>query len=291
MKTPKLKIVLFFSSVLFAVFLSFFYILSSKTFGASFCGISLSGIPPYYDDNSNSVTINATLSDEGVKNGYILWLGGTKKLDQKIGTQASDSVIFNLNFSGNVSIGEVNSVALQECQDPACNTFWPANDNCKQQFCVYKDQPTECPSISFTTVKDPYKLCGTENPTHNPNFDATAYQKCVECLSENPTLADFKFSETKSWTSLGCIDSSVQGIATWVFNNIYYFIGGIAFLLMLYGVFIIITSSGNPEKLNEGKSIIIAALTGLIFALFIAFIIKIVGIDILGLPDFSFTKP
>jgi hypothetical protein len=57
--------------------------------------------------------------------------------------------------------------------------------------------------------------------------------------------------------------------------------GGIAFLLMVYAGFQIMTSSGNPTKLQAGKELFGAAISGLLLLIFSAFIMRVVGVDIL----------
>lgn len=64
--------------------------------------------------------------------------------------------------------------------------------------------------------------------------------------------------------------------------------GGIAFLLILYAGFMIMTSAGNPERLKAGQELITSAISGLILLIFSIFILKFIGIDILGLNSFGF---
>ncbi len=59
--------------------------------------------------------------------------------------------------------------------------------------------------------------------------------------------------------------------------------GGIAFILILVGGFQIITSSGNPERLKAGRELLTSALAGLILLVFSVFILRIIGVDILGI--------
>ena len=66
--------------------------------------------------------------------------------------------------------------------------------------------------------------------------------------------------------------------------------GGIAFLLILYGGFMVMTSSGNPERLKAGQELLTSAISGLILLIFSIFILKFIGIDILGLCKFGFGK-
>jgi hypothetical protein len=64
--------------------------------------------------------------------------------------------------------------------------------------------------------------------------------------------------------------------------------GGIAFLLILYGGFMVMSSSGDPERLKAGQELITSALAGLILLIFSVFILKFIGVDILGLCRFGF---
>lgn len=59
--------------------------------------------------------------------------------------------------------------------------------------------------------------------------------------------------------------------------------GGIALLLIGYGGFMVITAGGNPQKVQAGKELITASLAGLLFIIFSAFLLRLVGIDVLGI--------
>lgn len=53
--------------------------------------------------------------------------------------------------------------------------------------------------------------------------------------------------------------------------------GGLAVLLIIVGGYKIMTAGGDPAKVSEGRSIITAAITGLILILFSVTIITIIG--------------
>ena len=59
--------------------------------------------------------------------------------------------------------------------------------------------------------------------------------------------------------------------------------GGIAFLLMLFAGFQIMTSAGNPDRLRAGQELLTSAVSGLILLIFSVFILRVVGVNILGL--------
>jgi len=64
--------------------------------------------------------------------------------------------------------------------------------------------------------------------------------------------------------------------------------GGIAFLLMVYSGFMIMTATGNPERLKAGQELLTSAISGLILLVFSVFILKFIGINILQLCKFGF---
>ena len=58
---------------------------------------------------------------------------------------------------------------------------------------------------------------------------------------------------------------------------------GLAFLLSLWGGVTLILGAGNPEKMNEGKEIITSAVSGLLFIIFSVVLLRIIGVNILGI--------
>lgn len=92
-------------------------------------------------------------------------------------------------------------------------------------------------------------------------------------------------------TAVGCIpindtNAFISFILKWAIG----IGGGIAFMLILVSGFQIMTSSGNPEKLQAGKELMTSAIAGLIMLIFSVFILKVIGVDILGLNKFGFGK-
>ena len=66
--------------------------------------------------------------------------------------------------------------------------------------------------------------------------------------------------------------------------------GGIAFLLIVYASFMIMTSAGNPERLKAGQELLTSAISGLVLLIFSIFTLKFIGVDILGLDKFGFNQ-
>ncbi len=102
-----------------------------------------------------------------------------------------------------------------------------------------------------------------------------AQDKCLTCHTKKPPGV---------FTPFGCIDVEPQKFVTAILRIAIGLAGGIAFLMIIYGGFVIMTSSGNPERINSGKEIITSSLAGLFLIVFSVIILRIIGVDILGIP-------
>ena len=84
-------------------------------------------------------------------------------------------------------------------------------------------------------------------------------------------------------TALGCIPNDPAAAIPLIVNWAIGIGGGIAFLMLLYGAFTLITAGSNPEKVQEGKSVIGSAVSGLFFIILSVVLLRIIGVDILKL--------
>jgi len=88
-------------------------------------------------------------------------------------------------------------------------------------------------------------------------------------------------------TALGVVDvTDANAFVAWFLRFALGIGGGIAFLLMLLGAFQIMTSAGNPERLQAGKELITSALAGLLMIIFSVFLLSLIGVRILPIPGF-----
>ncbi len=84
-------------------------------------------------------------------------------------------------------------------------------------------------------------------------------------------------------TAIGCIPTDIKVLIPFLLPWLFGIAGGIAFLLILFGAFQILTSAGNPEKVQNGQQIITNAVIGLLFIIFSVFIINLVGEPIMSI--------
>lgn len=103
------------------------------------------------------------------------------------------------------------------------------------------------------------------------------YDKCMACITK----------DDHTWTVLGCLPTSPGGFTQAALQVLTSVVGGVAFLALLYGGALILTSSGNAERLAAGKSILASAIGGLILVVFAVFILRFIGVEIFALPGFG----
>ena len=90
-------------------------------------------------------------------------------------------------------------------------------------------------------------------------------------------------------SAIGCIPvGDTNSFMGWILGWAVGVGGGIAFLLIVYASFMVMTSQGVPDRLKAGQELLTSAISGLIMLIFSVFILKFIGVDILGLNDFGF---
>lgn len=87
-------------------------------------------------------------------------------------------------------------------------------------------------------------------------------------------------------TAIGCIPvGDTNSFMGWILGWAVGVGGGIAFLLIVYASFMVMTSQGDPTRLKAGQELLTSAISGLIMLIFSVFILKFIGIDILKLDN------
>lgn len=90
-----------------------------------------------------------------------------------------------------------------------------------------------------------------------------------------------------SWTAIGCIEADPGKFIAKFLGIGIGMAGGIAFLLILFSGFQIMTSAGNPEQLTAAKELMGSAIAGLLLIIFSIFLLQLIGVSILGIPGFK----
>lgn len=86
-------------------------------------------------------------------------------------------------------------------------------------------------------------------------------------------------------TAIGCVPVETQKdflvfALTWALG----IGGGIAFILIIYATFLIMTSSGVPDKIKAGQELLTSALAGILMLVFSTYILQLIGVSIFHIP-------
>jgi hypothetical protein len=96
---------------------------------------------------------------------------------------------------------------------------------------------------------------------------------------------------TQLRTAIGCIpvlEGGINGLLIFLLRWAVGIGGGIAFLLIIYAGFMVMTAQGNPERLKAGQELLTSAISGIILLIFCVIVLKFIGVDVLGLDAFGF---
>lgn len=125
------------------------------------------------------------------------------------------------------------------------------------------------------------------SPASSASQQPAQYQVCDFLPSDKQRDCNRCFQGGEAWTAIGCIPTDPSGFLAKFLGLGVGIAGGIAFLLILLGGFQMITSTGNPEKLNAGKELVTSAISGLVLIIFSLFLLRLIGFNILGIPGFG----
>lgn len=118
-------------------------------------------------------------------------------------------------------------------------------------------------------------------PPYNPCEGVINKSACLRCLGITTTGRDDGSGRAGhfSYTAIGpggCIPVDAGPFAAEVIKILFGIAGGVAFLLILYGAFICITSGGDPQKAQACKETITSAIVGLLMLIFSLLIIRLI---------------
>jgi hypothetical protein len=88
-------------------------------------------------------------------------------------------------------------------------------------------------------------------------------------------------------SGLGCIPTKPEALVTWALPYLFGIAGGLSFLLIVYGFFLMATSSGDAKKMAGAQETITSAISGLLISIFALFILRLVAVDILQIPGLA----
>lgn len=127
-------------------------------------------------------------------------------------------------------------------------------------------------------------------PTPPPHPEGNLARRCEgeKCSSAGGTLCGGDNVKNPGiQTAIGCIHTIPKEFVKDFMRLGVGIGGGVVFLLIILGVFRMLTSAGNPQSLKEGQDILTSAVIGLLLVIFATLLLKIIGVDILNIPGFT----
>jgi len=132
-------------------------------------------------------------------------------------------------------------------------------------------------------TKSGYSNTDLSSPTPKPSKSPRAPQPSLKPL---PIFFPKSCGPDSLSTALGCLPYTTQAAIMAILRFITGISGATSLVLMLVGVFQIMTAAGDAKKLQSGRDLFVAALSGLLFIVFSVSILRLFGTNILKLPGF-----
>lgn len=85
-------------------------------------------------------------------------------------------------------------------------------------------------------------------------------------------------------TAIGDINTGSTSFIQWIYGLLLSLAGGIALVLIMFAGYQIMTSQGNPEKIQAARETITSAIIGLLFIIFSLVLLQIIGVNIVHIP-------
>lgn len=88
-------------------------------------------------------------------------------------------------------------------------------------------------------------------------------------------------------TDFGCFPNDPVGFVQKFYAVGLGFVAGLALLTLILGGYAILTSKGDPARVNIGKAYIYSSIVGLLLAIFGFVFIQVIVVDVLHIPGFK----
>lgn len=243
--------------------------------------------------STGSVNMPITLGGYLPPRSYIAYfrISGKPGDTARVPLSAQGGGVYTNGFQGTLDDGEYTLV-VTDSNTPVLdttdlNTIQPKDiSNCVTGFTIKKaDLPVvDDPGTTFPSAPpvpgDPaaFALCSQANKADQ--------QACRDCVGEDNAGAEGG-SGKKFWTAFGCVETSKEGLVKSMVRIGMGLSGGFVLLSILYGAFLLTTSSGDPKRVQEGQEMISSAIMGLFFVIFSVIILQFIGVSILQIPGFG----
>jgi hypothetical protein len=212
-----------------------------------------------------------TINNPQVGGKYYVWVDKEDTYPKNTYTASSTDPI-----KGEVAIGGASSSPKKICLNDVPISAWdnggyfPVGYECRLYVLIYvgNDTPTDQGSAASSNshpqgdslVSAPLPVCS----------DLTQGGKC-----------------TKVDSSIGLLDTNINGLVTRIVQVTLGLSGGIFLLLIIRAGYRMISSQGNPEAIKDARESLTSAIVGFLFLIFSFVILELIGVHLLQLPGLS----
>lgn len=164
--------------------------------------------------------------------------------------------------------------------------------NITPQICARPPSPNQQADCNINSIPYDCFCCnqfissvGAPGPA-SPLNTITPIEQQIFCLGpHNPTATSSATGYVL--TGAGCVPANnLQNFATVILPWAIGIAGGAAVILIIYAGFLISTSQNDPRRLNSGRELLTAAISGLLLLIFGVFLLRFLGEQILNIPGF-----
>lgn len=177
-----------------------------------------------------------------------------------------------------------NTIAATDCTGKGVDGDFCGNGNIGAKTCCTPDFTCVTERSSNNTLQ----VCRPSNNT-NETGKANVTLTAVPVTPPQPPCAG-QITEngcTSVNTAFGVWNTDPAKFVQSLMSILLSISGGIAVLIIIFAGYTMMTSQGDPEKVQGAREQITAAIIGLLFLIFSVVILEIIGVDILHLPGFS----
>lgn len=166
-----------------------------------------------------------------------------------------------------------------ECVSGICRKLGQVNEDCPCVTGLTCGPQGKCLKLGGVGADCPCQTglqCGSNGKCQNPSSGGSGSSAVPSCTDRQGVQG--------IPTAIGCIPyGSPEALTSFFLKWALGIGGGIALLLIIYASFVISTSSGDPRRMQGGKELLTSAVAGLMLLIFSIFILRILGVNILGI--------
>lgn len=176
-------------------------------------------------------------------------------------------------------VSQVDAGLSQSTNQLTCD-FWINLDDVLRNAV----DPSTADDVNYTIISNQPGMPTPEEPL----IDESTFKQGITrppCSSQPNAFVNGRCA--KFDTAIGTIDTTPMGFIQKLFGLLLSIAGTIALIIIIYSGYQLMTSEGNPEKVQGAKDSITSAIIGLTFMIFSIVIMQFVGVNILQLPGFG----